>query len=406
MSPIDYNAEAIAGAIKVHAPGVVALLPQWCAINSGSTNLVGLGLMRLELERHFSTLPVRMDIIPLGPEETLDGQPLLVGHALRFTCRPEAEEQLFLCGHYDTVYEESHAFQQGQWLDANTFNAPGAIDMKGGLLTLLLALRAFEELPGHDRLGWELLIVPDEEIGSPGSIPLLREVATRHRLALVFEPAMSNGNCVRRRMGVGSFQATVTGRAAHTGRDFANGRNAIAALSRFLLKVEALNSEFPQAIFNTGFMSGGGAVNVVPDTAVARFNMRVEKVDDIPPIRARVAQLVEAANREDGIKLEWRGSFNRPPKEINPATEAMFRLYQSCALEHGVSLDWTDSGGGSDGSNLAAAGITTLDGVGPRGGNLHSEREYILVDSIAERAAIATSFMNAVAEGALHALKE
>ncbi len=374
------------------------MLPCWCAINSGSAHLAGLERMAETLVETYSQLPCQVEILPLKPVEDLDGRCRELGQALRFRSLPQASRQVFLSGHYDTVFGPQHPFQKGRWWDDDTFCGPGAVDMKGGLLLLWLALLEWEYKPARKLLGWELLLVPDEEIGSPGSAPLLREAGARHTVALVFEPPLPSGDIVRRRMGSGTFQAQVTGRAVHTGRDFANGRNAIAALARFLLQVEKLNEEIPDAIFNTGFISGGGPVNIVPDQAMARFNFRVFCVDTIPVIRTRIAALVEAINREEGFRLEWKGGFNRPPKEINQGTEALFTIYCQAFQEvTGKTVGWADTGGGSDGCNLAAAGAFTLDGLGPLGGHLHTDKEFVRFSSIVERARVLSAFLEKLA---------
>lgn len=221
-----------------------------------------------------------------------------------------------------------------------------------------------------------------------------------HQLGLVFEAALPDGSIVRKRKGAGTFAAVSRGISAHTGRDFAGGRNAIRHLAGFIEKFERLNGSTPGVIFNTGWISGGGPVNVIPDFAMARFNIRMDKAADMHVIEKRIHDLLDAhdAAAPEGLTLSWHGEFTRGPKEIDPATEALFTLYRQASEGLGIRLDWGDTGGGSDGNILASAGLPTLDGLGVRGGNIHSPEEFMWPESIAERAAICASFLNTWAE--------
>ena len=194
--------------------------------------------------------------------------------------RPDAPVQLFLSGHYDTVYEAAHPFQHCTLLTPETLRGPGTADMKGGLVVMLAALQAFEKTPHASRIGYEILLGPDEETGSQSYAPLLETAAKRYRLGLIFEPARANGNLVKSRKGTGIFTLTVHGRAAHAGRDPAAGRNAILALCEILPQVEALTRSLPGVMVNVGSIQGGGAANIVPDRAEAVINARVSRNGD------------------------------------------------------------------------------------------------------------------------------
>src|SRR5439155_13254090 len=107
---------------------------------------------------------------------------------LHLTVRPTAPVQLLFTGHMDTVYAADSAFQDVRWLDDGTLNGPGVADMKGGLAVLLAALKAVESSPDADRLGYELVINSDEEVGSPASAELIALAAQGKRAALTYEP--------------------------------------------------------------------------------------------------------------------------------------------------------------------------------------------------------------------------
>jgi len=373
-------------------PALAAQLEAWANINSGSGNAAGLERMAGELEASFAQLP-----------GALVDRPALPGalcRALRVRMRPAAHRQVLLSGHFDTVYGADHAFQTCSRPDAETLRGPGVADMKGGLVVMLAALIAFEQSPGADPLGWEVLLTPDEETGSLASAPQLLATAGRHDFALVFEPARPGGDLVRSRMGTGRFTATCLGRAAHAARVPNDGRNAIVALADFVVAANRLPGELHSVLLNAGSIRGGSeTINVVPDFAEVVFDVRVSDVAGQVAIRRRLEELAAARTR-DGISLSISGAFNRPPKEYGPAEQTAFAAWQQASRDLNLApFTWVHSGGGSDGNFLSAAGLPNLDGVGVVGDNLHSDRECCRIATLAERAQLAALFLSRVASG-------
>jgi len=320
---------------------------------------------------------------------------------LSWRCRPEAPVQVLLNGHLDTVFGPESPFQKCTVLDAERIRGPGITDMKGGLVVMLAALTAFEACPWSGQIGWEVLISPDEELGSPGSAALLTAAARRHHLGLVFESSLPDGNLVRARMGVGRFLYQVRGRAAHVGRDFSAGRNAIEALSRILLKASALNQQMAGVIVNIGRIEGGGAINVVADRAEAELNIRVWKADQMEELLGRLRACAEAVTQREGFEVTMDGDFSRGPKEGSPEVEGLFAALQDCGRAIGLEFGWRDTGGGSDGNILAMAGLPNVDSLGVRGEFIHSDREVVLIDSLVERASLSALLLMRLARGEL-----
>lgn len=369
-----------------------ALLVQWAEINSGSGHLAGLDRMRAALRTEFGRFAgATVEEIPLQGTAA----------ALRVRMRSTAPIQILLSGHFDTVFEATDAFQRCRWLDEQRLNGPGVADMKGGIITMLAALQAFEEAPHAARLGWEALLTPDEETGSKGSAPLFREAAKRAHFGLVFEPARPNGNIVHSRKGTGSIFATCHGRAAHAAKIPNDGRNAILALAEFLLAASKIPTEVPGALVNVGNIRGGSAAsNVVPDFAEAEIDVRITQAAERDLLLGRLNALAAEINARDGLRMEFRGGFNRPPKECLPAEEALFPEWQRAAADVGVpAFTWVHTGGGSDGNLLTAAGLPNLDGLGPIGDGLHSNREFVVVPTIAPRAQLAALVLHRIAAG-------
>ena len=245
------------------------------------------------------------------------------------------------------MYPEEHPFQTCERIATRWLRGPGVTDMKGGLVVMLAALQAFEETPAADRLGWEVLLNPDEEIGSHSSAPLFAEAAARCAFALVFEPARVRGDLVHSRKGTGLCTVTCHGRTAHA-QEPAEGRNAIVALAAFLKAASRLPEHLPGVLLNVGHIVGGGpATNVVPDLAEAVLDVRVTRKED----QTRIEECLRALARAfsiDGIRFELTISINRPPKECGAAEEAAFAEWQRAGHDLGLApFSWVHAGGGS-----------------------------------------------------------
>ena len=378
------------------------LVMLWAGTNSGSNHRAGLLEMCGLLKKDLQVLEADMEEIELPSRETMDNRGNLtetaLGNALLLGKRSDASLKVFLSIHMDTVFGPEESFGTTQ-IDENRLQGPGVADAKGGLAVVLKALEAFERSPFADGVGWELLINPDEEIGSPGSAPILAEAATRNRFGLVFEPALPDGALVCARKGSGNFVATIHGRAAHAGREPHKGRSAINAMARFILDLNLIHEDGPGITVNVGHVSGGGAVNVVPDLAQCRFNIRIATPEEQACVGRRLEVLVAQVNGRDGLSMALRGAFARPPKRLDDRTEALLNLISECGNELGLSLPWRSSGGVCDGNNLAAAGLPTADSMGVRGDHLHSTREVLYLDSLSERAKLTALLLMKLGSG-------
>jgi glutamate carboxypeptidase len=360
------------------------------SINSGSLNTAGVNHVREKLAEYFQTLGGSAEVIPVAPYEfvstTGEVKYVPLGDALRITKRPNAPLQIFFCGHMDTVFPIDSAFQEMTWLDDNTLNGPGVADLKGGLMVMLKAIEALERSPWAENIGWEILFNPDEEIGSPGSAPLIADAASRVDLGMIYEPCMADGTLAGARKGSGNFSIVVNGKAAHAGREHHLGRNAIRAMCDFISALDNLNGQRQGVTINPGFIEGGGAVNVVPDLCVSRFNIRLERPEDEIWCTQQINALINELNQRDGIQATLHGGFGRKPKVLSSANTALFELAKACGAELGMAINWLPTGGCCDGNNLAAAGIPNIDTLGVQGGKIHSSDEYMLVSSLPERA--------------------
>lgn len=376
----------------------------WCAINSGTGNLSGLKAMALRLTDAFAVLPGELrletpaEVTAIAPDgRTVEAH---YGAHLVLSVRPLAERRLLLTGHMDTVFPADHPFQHLEWLDEGTLNGPGVADMKGGIAVMLAALKAFESGPDAPRIGYDILLNSDEEAGSPSSSPLISTLSRGKHAALTYEPAaLPDGTLAGERSGSGNYSLIVTGRAAHAGRNPQDGRNAVVAAAALVLGLKAL--ERPGITVNPASIDGGSAVNVVPDKAVVRFNIRPAGEADAARFERGLDELIArtAAAHEVGIHLH--GGLSRPPKPLDAQARRLFELVRTCGAALGQDLRWQRSGGVCDGNNIAACGVPVVDTLGVRGGAIHSADEYLIVASLAERAALSALVLNRLAQGAL-----
>ena len=379
---------------------MLAQVESWAAVNSGTGNLAGLKTVAGLLADAFSALPGTLRLVAPDPVESVDAagrvQTIERGAHLHLRVRPQAPVQLLLTGHMDTVFAADHPFQSLKWLEPGVLNGPGTADMKGGIAVILAALSALEASPLAERVGYDVMINSDEETGSHASAALIAELARGKTAALTYEPALPDGTLAGARPGSGNFSVLIHGRSAHAGRNPEDGRNALVAAADLALRLNALKS--PDLKVNPAKIDGGGPNNVVPDQAILRVNMRPMTPDAMAAAEAALRDAIAAIQRDHDVHCHLYGGFNRPPKPLDAAATRLFELVRDCGAALGLSIGWNATGGVCDGNNIAACGIPVVDTMGPRGGAIHSSDEFLIVDSLAERAQLSALTLMKIAE--------
>jgi glutamate carboxypeptidase len=377
---------------------MLARTERWSAINSGTGNLAGLQQQAEELAEAFASLPGGIALREPARVTSIDaaGNELEMAHGrhLVLRVRPAAERRFLLTGHMDTVYPPEHPFQSGRWLDADTFNAPGAADMKGGLAVMLAALEAFEA--SGPAAGYDVLINSDEETGSLSSAALIAELARGKAAALTYEPAaLPDGTLAHARGGSGNYSLVVVGRSAHAGRNPEEGRNAIVAASALAISLKAM--EHGELTVNPARIEGGAANNVVPDLAVLRFNVRPRNASAAEIFTLDLNRLMDIVENGHEVSIALHGGMTRPPKPVDAQAQRLFDLVQRTGADLGQTIGWRPSGGVCDGNNIAACGVPVVDTMGVRGGAIHSPDEYLIASSLSERAALSALVLHRLA---------
>lgn len=400
MKQLTVTEQAIVG--RIDAAAMLAQVEAWCPLNTGTGNLDGLAAQWNLLAEAFSALPGEIRKVEADPVTAMgaDGGEVETANGAHFvlSVRPEAQRRYLLTGHMDTVFAPSHPFQSLRWLDGETLNGPGVADMKGGIAVILAALKAFETSPAAAAVGYDVMINSDEETGSLSSAPLIAQLACGKAAALTYEPsALPDGTLAGERPGSGNYSVVIKGRSAHAGRNPQDGRNAIIAAADMALKLKAL--ERPGLSINPAKIDGGSANNVVPDHAVLRFNVRPRLPDLADAFAAELQELVQSIAGLHEVAIHLHGGVSRPPKPLTQEAEALFGLVRTCGEVLGQAIRWQASGGVCDGNNIAACGVPVVDTMGVRGGAIHSDQEFLIVPSLAERAALSALVLHRLSGG-------
>lgn len=368
-------------------------LYSWCNINTGTYNFEGqLKLQKLITEKLFqlpgkTTLKLSKPYTDLRfPSQNIS---LPIAPVLLYSIRPRSRFKILFGIHQDTVFNLNHHFQSSRLINNKTLHAPGCADAKGGLLVLLNILKNLEYIPGIKKIGYTAFVNSDEEIGSPGSVYILKQLARTHQFGFLYEPTLEDGSLVDSRGGSGKFTFHVLGKSAHVGRNFSDGVSAISVFNKFYEDLTTIiNRKYPDSIINLGLFQGGEALNCVPLNALAKVNIRTPSIKDMNAIchllHSRVKHYSKGNNQKIP-RISVSGSFHCPPKPVNAGTQHLIKCVKSAATLLNANFQFRHSNGVSDGNKLHAFGCPNLDTMGVHGKYIHTDREIVYIDSIPEK---------------------
>lgn len=301
-------------------------------------------------------------------------------------------QPIALVGHLDTVFPPGTF--EGFTRDGDLARGPGVLDMKGGLVVVAWALKALAQIGALPSL--RVVIVADEEVGSPEGQGIIRDAIAGAASALVFEAGRKSDLIITRRKGTGAVTITANGKAAHAGANHKDGVNAIWALAKVIDRVQALTDYDRGVTVNVGKVSGGTSKNTVPDEASALFDLRFETAADADAIVAKI-RAIAAASGVPGAKVTVEGGILRFPMERGDASAKLMAGYAACAVASGLGGgEAALIGGGSDASTSSAMGIASIDGLGPRGIGFHTKDEQIELATLVAKAQALARFLASV----------
>ena len=296
--------------------------------------------------------------------------------------------RLLLVGHVDTVYPYGAAAAQPFYIRDGIAFGPGVIDMKSGVLMGMSSLQALME-SGFEEYS-ELIYVfnNDEEVGSTGSAPLLREIARQVDIGLVLESSRSIEVVTMARKGAEKYEMEVIGVPAHSGAEPNRGRSAVIELAHKMIAIHHLNSLFPGVTFNVTRISSSEPLNVVPDSARCHISVRAFNQRGLDLAATALDQIAAGCSIPD-TQTRLTRTRGRLAYEATPQVMHLVEIAQSEAKGLGIELIAESKGGVSDANLLMEVGVPTLDSLGPIGGGMHDlNREHLRVDSIPLRGAL------------------
>ena len=361
-----------------------ALLEELVALESPTTDKGAVDRLGLRLRAEAERLGARVEVLPRSK----------VGDIL--VCRwGGGPGGLLLLAHMDTVYDIGTLASWPVPSTPEELHGPGFMDMKGGIVLALEAVRALLKTGTMPNREVTLLLTSDEETGSLHSRAVIEAEARRAGesggMVFCLEPAMSSGALKTWRKGTGDIYLQTRGVAAHAGVNHELGRNAIEELAHHILSAQRLTDYAAGTTVNVGLVSGGTRTNVVPEAAQAEIDFRILNPSEIQRLQAWVDGLKPVLA---GASVSARLELNRPPMPRDERMIASFEKARAIGAQLGLALEESGTGGGSDANFVAPLGVPVLDGLGPLGDGAHSQREYIRVDSLPERAALLAALMH------------
>jgi glutamate carboxypeptidase len=375
-----FDAKRTAQMLEAELPAILAMSERCVNIDSGSYLAGGVNAVIDVWAGMLKGLGFRVERTPLpGFGDQMTARLSTGGNGKR----------VLILGHADTVWPAGVAAEWPFRRDGDRITGPGVGDMKTNVIMALHVLKALiaEKALGH-LASVTLCIVPDEEIGSPGSRAWLEEESRNADVCLTLEPCRPNGGLVIGRGAVGALYLSATGVTAHCGSAREKGASALAALAALVGPLEALGDPENGLSATVGILRGGEARQVVPGSAELHLDLRAPDDAAAEALLAQVHAVIRDTPHDPRVSLSIRGGFTRPAFPTHEGTKALYATAERIGAEIGAPVHSLVSRGGSDGSFAARLGVPTIDGLGPITHETCSKREYVEVSSIVPRATI------------------
>lgn len=354
---------------------LLAGIKRWVEIESQTADVAGVNRMMDEVETAFLDVGADVQRIP-GRDGRGDIISIDTGNS-----GSRSNTGILVLSHLDTVHPRG-TLEKNPWrIEGDRAYGPGTFDMKGGAYLGMMAYLSLIKHGVEPKLPIRFLYVPDEEVGSRTSRPVIEARAEDAKFVLVTEPARHGGKVITGRKGTARYQLHAHGRAAHSGSHHAAGRSAIKEIARQVLEIESWTDYERDLTLNVGQIHGGTTDNTIPEFCTARIDVRAASTFDLADVATRL-QALKA--HDPDVELSLEGQVNRPPYKKNAGIDGLLKHAQALATEIGFELEETSTGGGSDGSFVADR-VPTLDGLGVCGANAHQLDEYLEISSLVPR---------------------
>jgi glutamate carboxypeptidase len=389
----DSELEELRACVQVSEPSFVADLERLVNIDCGSYTKSGVDQVGAWVSDQLRDLGADVTVEPHAD----------LGKTVVAVLRGAGSQKALLVGHMDTVFDPGTAAERPYTVTEGIARGPGVDDMKGGLLAGIYALRALRAMAtsagsGAEWLPFDTLTFvanPDEELGSPSSLPIIKRIAETVDVAFVLEAARENGDIVSARKGIADFVMKISGRAAHAGVEPEKGRNAILEAAHKIVALNALNGRWPGVTVNVGVMRGGMRPNVIAESAELEIDLRGVTRADMEAAQDAIREIAEHSSVPD-VTASLRSRASWWPMEKTAGTAALAAMAIELGARLGFTVADTSTGGASDANTTSAAGAPSLDGLGPVGGNAHAPTEYMELDSIVPRTTLLAALLLSV----------
>jgi glutamate carboxypeptidase len=320
----------------------------------------------------------------LGGKAEILAVPKGAGYNLVATFPGTGKGRILLMAHSDTVFKVGTVAERPFNIANGKAYGPGVADDKGGIVAGLYAMKLLQERGFKDYRLITFLINCDEEIGSPSSRELIKNLAREHDYVICLEGGRQNDGVVNWRKGTGRIVVEVKGRASHAGSAPESGVNALLELAHQVLQLKKLEDKEKKTTLSFTVFQSGDKLNVIPDYAVARADMRALYPEEFARVEKAGLEIIKnKLYPESEVKLTL--TIGRPAFHPNEKTEALIAKARGIYQEIGRSLKVVGSGGASDGNYTALMGTATIDSMGLVGGKGHTADEYIDIDKIPSR---------------------
>lgn len=372
--------------LQAYQDEMLARLATLVNIDSGTGQIEGINQIVGYLQSWMTELGFE---VTLSPTEGF-------GNNLVARMRGKGIARILLVGHVDTVYTQGAVQMQPFRIEDNIVYGPGVIDMKSGVIMCIYALRVLLE-EGFDQFG-EVYVVfnNDEEIGSTGSAPLLHNIAKQVYVGLVLESSRSANIVTKARKGADKYVLEIIGISAHSGAEPQKGRSAVVELAHKIIAINNINTLFYGVTCNVTRISSSEQLNMIPDMARCYISIRAYDERGLDAAADALKQIVTGCSVPD-TRARLIRMPGRRPYQATPAMLDLLHMAQIEGTALGLTLVAEGKGGVSDANTLMAAGIPTLDSLGPVGGGMHNlDREHLRVDSLALRGALLAGLLQRI----------
>lgn len=292
--------------------------------------------------------------------------------------------KILLMGHMDTAHPTGTLDKFPFSKDGSKLYGPGVSDMKSGIISMILAAKALHYTQSDSISEIEILLTPDEEVGSPISSDIIPMYAEKSIAVFNLEPGRPDGTIVNKRKGSAHLKIYIQGKSAHSGTFYEDGISANDELALKMINIKKLENKIEGVTINFGIINGGVSNNIVSPESTATIHLAFWKVSDYEYVYEKIQEIVEHSYIE-GTQSTLKGTIGILPMNETDSVKRLTSIYCETASSLNLDIKFKPTKGASDAGFVSNLNIPIICGVGPVGGNWHTTDEYMEIDSFYER---------------------